>query len=185
MIDWAESAKALKMLYRFQIEVSDIDRGFYESLDFRVAQHPSEAFPYMLSRVLAYCLTYQEGLEFSPGGLGDPEAPALRKLGGHGNVELWIEIGNPSSRKLHKASKTAQQVLVFTYKNPEVLLAEVNGGDVHRADELQITAFDAGFLESLGKLLEKNNRWSLLLQQGQLDITVGEATLSTEMKRVR
>lgn len=185
MLDWRFQEKALRVLYRFQIEVSDIDRGFYESLDFRVAQHPSEAFPYLLSRVLAYCLTYQEGLEFSPGGLGDPEAPALRKLGGHGVVELWIEIGNPSVRKLHKASKTAKEVVVFTYKNPEVLLAEINGGDVHRANELQITAFDFDFLESLGRSLEKNNRWSLLVQQGQLDITIGDTTFSTEARKVR
>jgi uncharacterized protein YaeQ len=106
------------MLYRFQIELSDIDRGVYESLDFRVAQHPSETYPYMLSRVLAYCLTYQEGLEFTPGGLADPEAPALRKLGHHNSIDLWIEIGNPSARKLHKASKAAKEVSVFTYKTP-------------------------------------------------------------------
>lgn len=86
------------MLYRFQIELSDIDRGVYETLDFRAALHPSEAAPYLLSRVLAYVLTYQEGLEFSPGGLADPEAPALRLLGNHNAIDLWIEIGNPSAR---------------------------------------------------------------------------------------
>ena len=55
------------MLYRFLIELSDIDRSVYKSLDFRVAQHPSEIAPYLLSRVLAYALSYQEGLEFASG----------------------------------------------------------------------------------------------------------------------
>lgn len=171
------------MLYRFQIEFSDIDRGVYESLDFRVAQHPSETYPYMLSRVLAYCLAYQDGLEFTPGGLADPEAPALRKLGGHNSVDLWIEIGNPSARKLHKATKAAKDVVVFTYKNPEVLLTEIKNNEVHRANELQIYSFDSKFLDSLGELIEKNNRWSLLVQQGQLDLTSGDQTFSSELKK--
>ncbi|QDK37234.1 YaeQ family protein [Bdellovibrio sp. NC01] len=169
------------MLYRFQIELSDIDRGVYESLDFRVAQHPSETYPYMLSRVLAYCLAYQDGLEFTPGGLADPDAPALRKLGGLNTIDLWIEIGNPSARKLHKAGKSAKEVMVFTYKNPEVLLTEVKNGDVHRASDLQISAFDAKFLDLLGEKVEKNNTWSLLVQQGQMDITVKGETFTSDV----
>ncbi|WP_413560861.1 YaeQ family protein [Bdellovibrio sp. HCB209] len=172
------------MLYRFQIEFSDIDRGVYESLDFRVAQHPSETYPYMLSRVLAYCLMYQEHLEFTPGGLADPESPALRKLSLQGAIELWIEIGNPSSRKLHKASKVAKQVAVYTYKNPEVLLAEIRGNEVHRAEDLQLFAIDPKFLDQAGDKVEKNNRWTLLVQQGTLDLTIGEETISGEVKQV-
>ncbi|MEK2688412.1 YaeQ family protein [Bdellovibrio sp. GT3] len=173
------------MLYRFQIELSDIDRGVYESLDFRVAQHPSETYPYMLSRVLAYSLAYQEGLEFTPGGLADPEAPALRKMGLQNSLELCIEIGNPSARKLHKATKSAKEVLIFTYKNPEVLLTEIRNGDVHRAQDLKIYSFDPKFLDAAGDLIEKNNRWSLLVQQGQMDLTIGDVTLASELKTVK
>ncbi len=172
------------MLYRFQIELSDIDRGVYESLDFRVAQHPSETYPYMLSRVLAYCLAYQEGLEFTPGGLADPDAPALRKLGNHNSVDLWIEIGNPSARKLHKATKAAKEVSVFTYKNPEILLNEIREGEVHRAKDIQIFAFEPEFLDIIAKGVEKNNRWSLLVQNGQCDLTIGAGTTVGQVKRM-
>lgn len=172
------------MLYRFQIALSDVDRGVYETLDFRVAQHPSETHPYMLSRVLAYCLTYQEGLEFSPGGLADPEAPALRKMGLHNAIDLWIEIGNPSSRKLHKASKAAKQVIVFTYKNPEVLLAEIKNGEVHRAGELQLYAINPKFLDSVAEKIDKNNRWSVLIQNSQTDLTIGNETFTSEILKL-
>lgn len=170
------------MLYRFQIELSDVDRGVYESLDFRVALHPSEAAPYLLSRVLAYALTYQEGLEFTPGGLSDPEAPALRILGTHNAVDLWIEIGNASARKLHKASKIAKKVLVFTYKNPEVLMAELRNEEVHRAHEIEIFSFAPQFLDSLSTHLEKNNRWSLLVQQGRLDINIADHSVTGDIQ---
>jgi uncharacterized protein YaeQ len=172
------------MLYRFRIELSDIDRGVYETLDFRIAQHPSETGPYLLTRVLAYALSYQEGLEFSGAGLSDPDAPALQKLTAQGSIELWIEIGNPSARKLHKASKAARQVIVYTYKNADLLVEEMRINEVHRAAEIQIFAFDAKFLQLLEAQLGKNNSWSILVQQGQLDVNVGTTSLITEVRRV-
>ncbi len=171
------------MLYRFRLELSDIDRAVYETLDFRVAQHPSETAPYLLSRILAYALVYKDGLEFTPSGLGDPEAPALWSKGVHGALELWVEIGNPSARKLHKATKAAKQVLVFTYKSAEVLLQEIKSQDVHRAREIQVFAFDPKFLQALEQGLEKNNRWSVLQQQGRLDIDTGTSSFSTEVRK--
>ncbi len=166
------------MLYRFQIELSDVDRGVYETLDFRLAQHPSETLPYLLTRVLAYALSYQDGLEFSAAGLSDPEAAAMTVAGNQGSVDIWIEIGNPSARKLHKASKAAKVVRVYTYKNPEVLLQEIRNGEVHRADEIEIFAVDTKFLDAVAEKVEKNNRWSLLYQQGQIDLQAGNAFTS-------
>lgn len=170
------------MLYRFLVELSDIDRNVYETLDFRAALHPSEASSYLLSRALAYALSFETGIEFSPGGLGDPEAPALRVMNMRGEIEKWIEIGSPSARKLHKASKTAKVVRIYTYKNPEVLMTEIRNNDVHRASELEIFSFDTNFLSQLEGKLEKNNRWNLLMQQGQIDVTIGAETFSTQVK---
>lgn len=170
------------MLYRFQIELSDIDRGVYESLDFRVAQHPSEAASYLLTRTLAFALSYQQGLEFSTGGLSDPDAPALLVKNDHGSTDLWIEIGNPSARKLHKASKAAKQVVVYTYKNPEALLEEIKSNNVHHAQDIKIYAFDSKFLQSLEACLEKNNRWSIMHQQGQLSVELGKELVASEVK---
>jgi uncharacterized protein YaeQ len=172
------------LLYKFQIELSDIDRGVYESLDFRTAKHPSENGAYLLTRVLAYALSYQEGLIFSPGGLADPDAPALQMAGAHGSVDLWIEIGNPTARKLHKGSKAAKQLVIYTYKNPELLVEQMTAGEVHRAGEIQIYAFETKFIDELERLLEKNNRWSVMHQQGRLDVDTGRGTVSTDVRHV-
>jgi len=170
------------MLFRFQIELSDVNRGIYESLDFRIAQHPSEAAPYLLTRTLAYCLSYQSDLEFTAKGLGDPDGPALQVKGPNGAIELWIEIGNPSARKMHRASKAAKQVAVYTYKKLEILLAEISSGDIHRAQDLKIYSFEPKFLGEIEACLEKNNRWSILVQDNRLNIEIGQKSISTEMK---
>ena len=171
------------MLYRFQIELSDVDRANYQSLDFRISQHPSETPPYLLCRVLAYALSYQEGLEFSPSGLSDPEAPALKANGKHDEVEIWIEIGNPSAKKLHKATKNAARVRVYTYKNPEVLIDEIQKNNVHRAQDIEIFSFEPLFLKQLEDQLQKNNHWSILHQQGHLEIDANGVSVASDLKK--
>ena len=170
------------MLYRFTIELSHIDREIYETLDFRISQHPSEIASYLLTRVLAFSLSYEQGLEFSAMGLADPDSPALIKLGQNNSIDLWIEIGNASSRKLHKATKTANQVVIYTYKNAEVLINDIKANNVHKATELQIFAFDEDFIMGLEKNLQKNNRWSLVVQQNQISVSFGDQTITTELK---
>lgn len=51
-------------IYNFEIELSHVDRGIYESLSLRVACQPSETPEYLLTRVLAYCLELTEGIAF-------------------------------------------------------------------------------------------------------------------------
>ncbi len=169
------------MLYHFTLALSDIDHGVYETLDFKIAMHPSETPPFLLTRIIAYALNYDPALEFTPGGLSDPDAPALRAMGDHGRARIWIEIGNPSARKLHKAGKSADRVIVYTYKNPDLLIEEIRSNDVHRAEEIKIVALDPKFLRSLEPHLEKKNRWTLLHQQGQLDISFNDMIFTTEL----
>jgi uncharacterized protein YaeQ len=171
------------MLYRFHIEFSNIDRGIYESLDFRLAQHPSESLPYLLTRALAFCLSYQENLEFSAKGLGDPDGPALQVQGVNGPIDIWIEIGNPTARKLHKANKIARQLIIYTYKSVDVLIADLKGNDVHKAHEIQIYGLDPKVLLELEKVLEKNNKWAVMVQDGRLSIEVGGNSFSFELKK--
>lgn len=168
-------------LYRFHIELSDIPRGIYETLDFRVAQHPSEALPYMLTRVLAFALNTQDGLAFAPTGLHDPDAAAISIDSPSGGFDLLIEIGSPSARKLHKATKTARKVKVYTYKNPESLLAEIRTEKVHRAEEIEVFSLAPAFLADLGEALKRDNRWAILFDDGTISVQIGEASVAGEL----
>ena len=107
-------------VYHFQIELSDVDRGVYESLDLRVARHPSESTPYLLTRVIAYALLFEEGIAFSKG-LSTTEEPALWVKDLQGNLRVWVELGTPSADRLHKVSKASPRVVVFTQHDPRLL----------------------------------------------------------------
>lgn len=170
-------------LYRFHIELSDIPRAVYESLDFRVAQHPSEALPYMLTRVLAYVLNSTEGLEFSPTGLHDPDAAAISVPDVHGGFKLVIEIGSPSAKKLHKATKTSKAVKVYTYKNPDLMMNDLRTEKIHRVSEIEFYSVNMESLESLAESLKKDNRWGILVNDGAMDIHIGDKTVNVTMER--
>ena len=168
-------------LYRFQIDLSDVERGVYEPLDFRAAQHPSEHLPYLLTRVLAFIHNYQEGLAFSATGLHDPDAPAISIPEVQGGFLLVIEIGSPTAKKLHKATKTSKAVKVYTYKNPETLLRDLREERVHRIEDIEFYSFDQKFLEEVASLLKRDNRWSVLFNDGRITIQSGEISVAGEL----
>ena len=110
-------------IYHFQITLSDVDRGVYEALDLRVARHPSETMRYLVTRTLAYCLSYEEGIAFSKGGLSSAEEAPLSVRDATGVLRAWIDVGSPSAERLHKASKAAGRVALFTHVELPLLAA--------------------------------------------------------------
>src|SRR2546428_13926551 len=93
-------------IHQFSVQLSHVDRGVYESLDLRVARHPSESEEFLCARLLAFCLEQREGLAFSKG-LADPDQPALEVRDLTGVMKAWIEVGAPDAARLHRASKAA------------------------------------------------------------------------------
>src|SRR5882724_1455887 len=102
-------------IYHFQITLSDVDRSVYEALDLRVARHPSETMRYLVTRTLAYCLSYEDGIAFSKAGVSSADEPPLAVHDPTGGLVAWIDVGAPSADRLHKAAKAAKRVALFTH----------------------------------------------------------------------
>lgn len=164
-------------IYTFEITLNDADRGVYESLEFRVARHPSETEEYLLTRVLAYCLEYGEGLAFSKG-LSDPDVPALAIRDLTGALRSWIEVGVPEPARLHKAAKAAPRVAVYSHKDVTVLLARLAAESVHRAAEIEVYAVDRELIAALAARLERRMRFDLAVTDRHLYLSLGDTTLS-------
>jgi uncharacterized protein YaeQ len=158
-------------VYSFEIALSDVDRGVYETLSLRAALHPSEAVDHMLARVLAYCLEYEEGIAFSKG-VSDGDEPPVAVRGPDGRIKAWIEVGVPDADRLHKAAKSAGRVAVYTHKEPRTLLRQLAGRTIHRAAEIPIHEVDRAFLATLAAALERRMRFDLSVTGRHLYITV-------------
>jgi uncharacterized protein YaeQ len=165
-------------IYNLAIELADIDRGVYETIDLRVARQPSETPEYMLMRVLAYCLEYTEGIEMSQGvAAGDEPAVAVRDL--TGRMTAWIEVGMPDADRLHRGMKLAGRAAVYTHREIRQLLGQLDGKKIHRASEIPIYSFDRAFVDELTALIDRRTELSLSITERQLYVDVNGKTFNT------
>ena len=169
-------------IYNFDIELANVDRGVYETFALKVAQHPSETAEYLLTRVLAYCLEYAEGIGFSRG-LADPEEPPIMVRDLTGALRAWIEIGTPDADRLHKASKASPRVAVYTHKDPAQLKRALAGQRIHRADDLELYAMDRAMLAELVEQMDRRVKLSVSMSDGQLYVTMNGETVGGTVSR--
>ncbi len=159
-------------VHRLNITLSDVDRGVYESLELRVARHPSESARYFWQRTLAYCLCYEEGIAFSKGGLSDAEEPPVSIHDPTGVLLAWIDVGAPSADRLHRASKAARRVVLFSATELSLLEREAASRKIHNIEDIEITLLDARFLDALEQKLEKSLALELVRNSGSLYVTL-------------
>ena len=171
-------------IHRFDIELADGDRGVYETLELRVARHPSESSAFLLMRLLAYCLEHAEGIAFSKGGISSVDEPAISIHDLTGSRLAWIEVGAPSADRLHRASKGNPRVALYTDRRLDVLRASLAGERIHRADSIRVTVFPQAFLRDLEATLERNVRWDVSVHDGHLYVTTGGRSFDCELRAV-
>jgi uncharacterized protein YaeQ len=164
-------------LYNFEINLSDVDRGVYETVSFKAAQQPSETDDYLIARVLAYALEYTEGIGFS-GGIAEADQPAIFVRDLTGALKAWIDIGVPDAARLHKASKAAPRVAVYTHKDPAQFLGRLAGERIHRSEEVEIYAIDRGLIATVVARLERRMGFALSVADRELYLSLGAETLS-------
>jgi uncharacterized protein YaeQ len=167
----------------FDIALNDVDRHVYQQLSLKVARHPSETEEYLWTRVLAYCLEYQEGIAFSKGGLSDPEEPAIVVRDLTGALRAWVEVGAPDAARLHKASKASPRVALYTHKDPRLLLRGYDGARIHRAEAIELYAVDRDLLSSLVARLDRRVALSLSVSDGDFYIDMGGELLQGRAER--
>jgi uncharacterized protein YaeQ len=170
-------------IYNFEIELADADRDVYESLELRAARHPSESEEYFVTRVLAYALEYRKGIGFSRG-ISDPEEPAITIRDLTGAMTTWIEVGAPDAARLHKASKAAPRVAVYTHKDPQQLLRNLAGEKIHRVEAVELYAVDREFVRDLAARLERRMTFSMSVAGQTIYISMDTATLSGAITRL-
>jgi uncharacterized protein YaeQ len=170
-------------IYVFEIELADSDRGVYESLELRVARHPSDAADFLLTRIFAYCLEYTEGISFS-NGLSEPDSPAIAVRDLTGNLRSWIDVGAPDAARLHRASKASPRVAVYTHKDAAQYLARLSGERIHRIEALALFAIDRAWLAEVESLLERRMKFSLTVAAQHLYLSSGEKTLTGSIESI-
>jgi uncharacterized protein YaeQ len=170
-------------IYNFDIELADTDRHVYESLALRVARHPSESEEYVIARLLAYLLEFADGIGFSRG-VSDPDEPTIAVRDRTGAITAWIDVGTPDAARLHKASKAAGRVVVYTHKDPTQFLKQLAGERIHHAEALELYAIDRLLVSALVARLERRVAFSLSVTDHELYLSIGAENLTGAIVRL-
>jgi uncharacterized protein YaeQ len=171
-------------MHHVEVTLSDVDRSVYESLDLRLARHPSESPRYLLTRLFAYCLSYEEGIAFSKGGLSSNDEPPIAVRDPTGLLLAWIDVGSPSAERLHKASKAARRVLLYTHVEPALLRREASTRAIHKVEDIEVWRLEPAFLDALEPMLDRSTKLEVARNDGGLYVTVGGRVIEGSIARV-
>lgn len=167
-------------IYRVSIQLSDVDRGVYESLQATVARHPSETEERLVARLLAYALFHEPELAFARG-VGAGDEPDLWVKGPDGRVLLWVEAGLPDAERLVKASRHAERVALLACGRTLPLWEQQQRPKLAAVANLTIRRFDQAFVNRLAETLDRSITWTVTVSDGTLYITVGDETFESVM----
>lgn len=165
-------------VHTFAVQLADVDRGVYEELTLRVARHPSETAEFMVTRLLAYLLEFEEGIAFSEG-VAATDEPAVLVRDLTGALIAWIEVGAPDAERLHSGSKAAERVAVYTHRDPAKVLARFAGKRIHRAADIVVHSFDPGFVDAVAAGVQRRNDLTVSVTERQLYLELGGLSLSS------
>ena len=167
-------------VYRASMQLSDLDRGVYESLQTTVARHPSETAERLVARLLAYALFHEEGLQFTKGiCVGDE--PDLWAKGPDGRVLLWVEVGLPEPERLSKASRHAGRVVLFACGTGLSAWERQQLPKLTGIANLTVATIDQGIIGRLVALLERSIAWELTITEGTLYLQIAGETLEAPL----
>ncbi|MCW4454014.1 YaeQ family protein [Flavobacterium sp. MXW15] len=161
-----------------ELQISDMDRGYYAAHSLTLAQHPSETDERLMVRLLAFALNADERLEFGRG-LSVEDEPDLWRRDYTGDIELWIDVGQPDESRLRKASGRARQVLLVNYGGRAAdLWWDKNAGALNKLGSLQVLDLPPEFVAGLGALVERSMRFDVMIQDGEVQLISDNAHLS-------
>jgi uncharacterized protein YaeQ len=168
---------------RFEIEVADSDRGVYETIELRAAQHPSESDRYLAARVIARVMEHGPGVEFSAAGVSSGDEPAILARDLRGDLVAWIEVGSPSVERLHRAAKRGARVAIYGWRG-DALAAEIAEGRVFKAEALELYDLAPELLDAIAETLDRVNAWGLSIAGGTMYLTCNGRALEGALRRV-
>ena len=164
-------------IYKAELDISDMDRHYYANHALTLAMHPSENETRLMLRILAFALHADEALNFTRG-LSAEDEPDVWKKDLTGEIELWIEVGQPDERRLRKACGRARQVLVYNYaERAAAIWWDKSAKDFAKLDNLSVFVVDDASVKALDALAARTMRLSFTIQDGEVWLSDGEVNV--------
>lgn len=157
-------------IHRAELQVSDLDRHYYATHALTLAQHPSETPERLMVRLLAFALFADERLAFGRG-LSTEEDPDLWQRDDTGDIDRWIDLGQPDERRIRRASGRARQVVVITYSgNSAEIWWSKHAATLSRLKNLTVLDIPPETVALALPFLARSMRLTAMIQDGELQL---------------
>jgi uncharacterized protein YaeQ len=172
-------------IFKVELSVADIDRGYYRDHSLTLARHPSETDERMMVRLLAFALHADEMLEFGRG-LSAEKEPDLVRRDLTGAIEQWIEVGLPDEKEIRKACGRSKTVNVLAYGGRAAeLWWESARKTLERQERLTVDEVLPEASRALAAMAGRTMRLQVTIQEGHIMATDGAQSLSLELHRIK
>jgi uncharacterized protein YaeQ len=170
---------------KLKISLSDMDRNHYDTINLTVAQHPSETVERMMVRVLVYCINAQQRLEFTKG-LSATDEPDLWVQSLDGQLELWIDVGEPSFDRVRKASRIASETKIYCFNRKSGTWWD-QGREQFKQLKATFYRFEWEAVQALASLQQRTMQLSVTISENSAFIATesGECEVSWELLSAR
>ena len=171
-------------MYKVSLQLNDFDRDNYQNYSLSVALHPSETLERMFIRILAFARHAHERLSFTKG-LSSDDEPDIWQKSLSDEIELWVELGLPDSKRLRKASGRAKDVVVYAYGGQKVPpWFEGLAKDMRRLDNVEIIQVDLEAIDQLVPLVQRTMELGVMIQDGATSVTLGDSYVELTLSRL-
>jgi uncharacterized protein YaeQ len=174
-----EACMAIKStIFKAAIQITDMDRHYYQDHALTLARHPSENDERMMLRLLAFVMHASESMGFTKG-ISTEDEPDLWQKSLSDEIEVWIDLGQPDEKRIRKACGRAKKVYIYTYnyRSAEVWWQQIQN-KLSRFDNLSIIVIPDEALQAMGKLSQRNMQLQYMIQDGEVLISNGKDSVS-------
>ena len=169
-------------IFKADVAIADIDRGYYRDHMLTIARHPSETDERMMVRLLAFALHADDGLEFGRG-ISTEDEPDLWRRDLTGAIEQWIEVGLPDEREVRKACGRARDVRVLAYGGRAVDLWWQGARErLERQDRVSVSEVPLEASRALATLADRTMKLQVTIQEGHVHVTDGAKSIPVELR---
>jgi len=167
-------------IYKFNVSLSDLNRDYYDTLNLTVALHPSETVERMMARLITFCCEAREGLAFTKG-LSEVEEPDLWVKTLDDQIDLWIDVGEPSLDRIKKATRLANKSMVYSFNSKSDVWWSQSETKLSQVD-VSVVRIDWESIQALTELVQRTMNMSVTITGDSAFIATedGECEVSWE-----
>ena len=167
-------------IFKVELQVADMDRGYYGDHALTIARHPSETDERMMVRVLAFALHAGPDLAFGRG-LSTDDEPDLWQRDLTGAIALWIDVGLPDEKLLRRACGRAREVVVYAYGRGVDMWWDRTRPALERTRNLRVASVPVATGIDLARLAQRTMELQCTIQEGHVWLGNREATVEVAL----